>query len=513
MSGKRAIALIGFMAAGKTRAARAIATELGEPVLDTDVMIADRVGEPIRDFFEREGEGRFREVEEAAVLEALDGGAVVALGGGAVGSERVQAALGESIPVWCRVRESVAWQRAKGSGRPLAADRARFSALFAERLPVYERLARVTLPRGGEQTAKAAARWIATLRRNDGLRIAWARTNSAEYPVIVGVGAGGLPGEVGTPRVGERLFAVADPLALAGAAQLPTGCESVIEAAGGERSKTLQEAGRVLAELAAAGARRDDALLALGGGVVGDLVGFCAAVYQRGVPVIQVPTTLVGQVDSAIGGKTGVDLPAAKNYVGAFHQPAAVLADPGTLRSLPAAELAAGFAEVVKTALIAGGELWERVRAMDGSRVEQLETVIFECAEAKVAVVAEDERDAGGRAVLNLGHTVGHAIEAVTGYERYRHGEAVALGLLASLQLSGQTELRSEVADLLGSAGLPTSLDAAVSPKEIVTATGRDKKATASGLGFVLLRSPGQVEHGVEVEPADLLAAVEGLRE
>ena len=145
--------------------------------------------------------------------------------------------------------------------------------------------------------------------------------------------------------------------------------------------------------------------------------------------------------------------------------------------------------------------------------LEQLETVIFECAEAKVAVVAEDERDAGGRAVLNLGHTVGHAIEAVTGYERYRHGEAVALGLLASLQLSGQTELRSEVADLLGSAGLPTSLDAAVSPKEIVTATGRDKKATASGLGFVLLRSPGQVEHGVEVEPADLLAAVEGLRE
>lgn len=512
-SGKGAIALVGFMAAGKTRAARAIAAHLGEPLLDTDEMIADRVGEPIRDFFEREGEGRFREVEEAAVLEALDGGGVVALGGGAVGSERVQAALQESIPVWCRVRESIAWRRAKGSGRPLAADRERFSELFAERLPIYQSLARVTLPRGGEQTAKAAAPWIASLRQNDDLRIAWARTNSAEYPVIVGAGAAGLLDGSSTPRLGERLFAVADPLALAGAAQLPRGCERVIDAAGGERSKTLREAERVLAELTEAGARRDDALVAIGGGVVGDLAGFCAAVYQRGIPVVQVPTTLVGQVDAAIGGKTGVDLPAAKNYVGAFHQPAAVLSDPGALRSLPAEELAAGFAEVVKTALIAGGELWERVRAIDARRVEQLETVIFECAETKVAIVAEDERDGGRRTVLNLGHTVGHAIETVTGYERYRHGEAVALGLLASLQISGQTELRSEIAGLLDSAGLPTSLDAAVSPDEIVAATGRDKKATVSGLGFVLVRSPGHVDHGVQVAAADLLAAVEDLRE
>ena len=180
---------------------------------------------------------------------------------------------------------------------------------------------------------------------------------------------------------------------------------------------------------------RDDHVVALGGGVVGDLAGFCAATYQRGVPVVHVPTTLVAQVDSAYGGKTGVDLPEAKNYVGAYHQPAAVLVDPATLLTLPAPELASGYAEVVKTALIAGGSLWERVREGAGGAAQP--DVVLACARTKLAVVAADERDGGARQVLNLGHTVGHAIETVTGYERYRHGEAVGLGLLAALRLSG----------------------------------------------------------------------------
>jgi shikimate kinase/3-dehydroquinate synthase len=512
VSGERAIALVGFMAAGKTRAARAIAGELGEPFVDTDRMIADRLGEPIADFFHREGEARFREIEEATVLEALGQGGVVALGGGAVGSERVREALATTVPVWCRVREEVAWKRAEGSGRPLASDRERFSALFAERAPIYERLARLVLPGDGDQTPSQAAGWIARLRGNDALRIAWARTASAEYPVVVGAGAGAMIGDAGAPRVGRRLFAVVDPRALEGTAELPPGCAERIEVPGGESSKTLAEAGRVLGELARAGARRDDAVVAVGGGVVGDLAGFCAAVYQRGIPVIQVPTTLVGQVDAAIGGKTAVDLPEAKNYVGAYHQPAAVLSDPATLASLPPEEIAAGFAEVVKTALIAGGDLWERVRRLSGPRPDQLETVIFDCALTKLDVVAADERDSGRRAVLNLGHTVGHAIETATGYRRYRHGEAVALGLLAALRLSGTDELRAEVAELLSGAGLPTELDRAIDPGEVAAATARDKKATAAGLGFVLVRGPGEVEHGVAVAPADLLAAVEDLR-
>src|ERR1019366_3207260 len=220
----------------------------------------------------------------------------------------------------------------------------------------------------------------------------------------------------------------------------------------GERYKTLASAERVWRELVDAGMTRADHVVVLGGGVVGDLAGFCAATYQRGVPVVQIPTTLVAQVDSAYGGKTGVDLPDGKNYVGVYHQPAGVLVDPATLATLPAAELSAGYAEVIKTALIAGGTLWERIaadRPID-------DHVIFDCARCKLAIVGEDERDEGPRQVLNLGHTVAHAIETVTDYRRYRHGEAVGLGLLAALELSGADDLRVQVRELLEAHGLPT---------------------------------------------------------
>ena len=163
--------------------------------------------------------------------------------------------------------------------------------------------------------------------------------------------------------------------------------------------------------------------------MVGDLAGFCAATYQRGVPVVQVPTTLVAQVDSAFGGKTGVDLPEAKNYVGAYHQPAGVLVDPATLETLPTSELPRGVRRGIEDGDDRRGELWERI----AGRVPIDDEVIFGCARCKLAIVAADERDEGRRQVLNLGHTVGHAIETATGYGRYRHGEAVGLGLLAAL--------------------------------------------------------------------------------
>jgi shikimate kinase/3-dehydroquinate synthase len=249
----------------------------------------------------------------------------------------------------------------------------------------------------------------------------------------------------------------------------------------------------------------DDHVAALGGGVVGDLAGFCAAVYQRGVPVVQVPTTLVAQVDSAYGGKTGVDLPEGKNYAGAYHQPAAVLADTALLATLPDAELAAGWAEVVKTALIAGGTLWARVR---GGQAGADRDTVLACARTKLGVVAQDERDSGRRQALNLGHTVGHAIETATGYARYRHGEAVGLGLLAALRLSGAPELREEVADLLAARGLPTSLDPAVDRDAVLAAVQRDKKRRGGRVGFVLVEAPGDVRVGVGVADADLRAAV-----
>jgi shikimate kinase / 3-dehydroquinate synthase len=275
----------------------------------------------------------------------------------------------------------------------------------------------------------------------------------------------------------------------------------------GEEHKTLASVERLLRGLAAAGMDHDDHVVALGGGVVGDVAGFCAALYQRGVRVVQVPTTLVAQVDSAYGGKTGVDLPEGKNYAGAYHQPAGVVVDPSTMATLPQAELASGWAEVIKTALIAGGRLWERVRA--GAPLDR--DLVLACARTKLAVVASDERDAGRRQTLNLGHTVGHAIETATGYRRYRHGEAVGLGLLAALRLSGQAQLRAEVAELLAARGLPTTLDG-VDADAVVAATARDKKRRRGRVGFVLVEAPGDVRPGRPVPDGELRAAVAELQ-
>ena len=277
------------------------------------------------------------------------------------------------------------------------------------------------------------------------------------------------------------------PRCTPGASPTPPG---LVEVPPGEEHKTLATAERVWHALVAQGATRADHVVALGGGVVGDLAGFCAATYQRGVAVVQVPTTLVAQVDSAYGGKTGVDLPEAKNYVGAYHQPIAVLTDPALLATLPAPELAAGYAEVVKTALIAGGALWDRVAA--GAPID--DDVIVGCVRTKLRVVAADERDGGARQALNLGHTVGHAIETATGYARYRHGEAVGLGLLAALRLSGQDALRELVEGLLAQAGLPTRLDG-VDAAAVAEATARDKKRTGEAVPYVLVRGAGARHH------------------
>jgi shikimate kinase/3-dehydroquinate synthase len=271
----------------------------------------------------------------------------------------------------------------------------------------------------------------------------------------------------------------------------------------------MAEAEGVLRELARAGMSREDHLVALGGGVVGDLAGFCAHTYQRGVPVVQIPTTLVAQVDSAYGGKTGVDLPEGKNYAGAYHLPAAVIADTATLSSLPQEELRAGFVEALKTGLLAGGALWETVRSIESIDPGGLDDVVFACARYKCEIVAADERDAGLRAVLNLGHTVGHAIEAASGYSRYRHGEAIGLGLLAALRLSDAAELRSEVEAILSRHGLPVQLDPAIDPGAVLAALERDKKRTARGVAFVLLSTPGEPRVGQFLDPAKVRAAVE----
>jgi shikimate kinase/3-dehydroquinate synthase len=428
---------------------------------------------------------------------------VVSLGGGAVTSERVRALLARHTVVLLDVDLETAWRRAGNKRRPLARDRGRFTALHDERQPLYESLADAVLLDSSRDEVRKGVQALRTLSRAPSeTKLLWAAAASGSYPVYVGEG---LVGSGFWPVPGRR-FVITDEEV--GARYRVKDAAAELSMPPGEEHKTLATVERLLRDLATAGMDHDDHVVALGGGVVGDLAGFCAAVYQRGVKVVQVPTTLVGQVDSAYGGKTGVDIPEGKNYAGAYHQPSAVLVDPATLATLPQGELAAGWAEVIKTALIAGGPLWERVRG--GAALDR--DLILACARTKLAVVAGDERDAGRRQVLNLGHTVGHAIETVTGYRRYRHGEAVGLGLLAALELSGQAALRAEVAALLDARGLPTTLDRAVEPGAVVAATRRDKKRRGGRVGFVLVESPGDVRPGRPVEEGELRRAVAELR-
>jgi len=503
----RKLVLIGFMGAGKSTAARSAADALGTETFDVDRVIEDRAGRSIQQIFTEQGEAVFRELEERTTLELLDDRTVhvVALGGGALASDTVRAALTDHIVMWLDVALDTAWGRVAGSGRPLARDRASFEALYAQREPVYAGLADVIVP--GDRLESIPEVLDAIKGVPDGAKVLWAASASADYPAYIGSGLV-TDNQFWPATVAGRRFLVTD----GNVARLYG--EAIDSAAGrvlimpGEQSKTVAHADIVWTELASAGMTREDIVVALGGGVVGDLAGFCAATYQRGVGYVQVPTSLVAQVDSAYGGKTGVDLAVAKNYVGAYHQPAAVIADPQVLRSLPPAELASGYAEVVKTALIAGGGLWERVRSgADPTSPE----VIVACVRTKLRVVEHDERDAGLRQVLNLGHTVGHAIETVTGYARYRHGEAVGLGLLAALRLSGLDQLRAEVADLLAARGLPTQLQEA-DPDAVVMATARDKKRVGEGpVPFVLLEAPGKLRTGCAVEPRALIDAVREL--
>jgi shikimate kinase/3-dehydroquinate synthase len=528
-----ALVLIGFMGAGKSTVASELARALGSEAYDSDAMLEARLGKTVAEAFADAapeqsgvasaaasqratalagppaaaaapaGEMAFRAREEELVCELLAQaapGTVLALGGGSVLSERVRRALERHVVVLLHVDPQEAWRRVSAAQagtegapkRPLAQDRESFVALYEQRLPLYEELADAHLPPfapGGAARALAGLRVLALLPV--GTRMVWAASRSGEYPVLIG---SGLLEHARAPQLLEawslgassRAFCVSDehvaPLYGARVGDVAR----TVTIPPGEQHKSLACAERVWEGLLAGGMTRADHLLALGGGVVGDLAGFCAATYQRGVPVVQVPTTLLAQVDSAYGGKTGVDLPHAKNYVGAYHQPAGVLADLDTLATLPPAELAAGWVEVLKTALIAGGALWRRV--LEGAETDA--RTIAACARVKLQIVAEDERD-----------------EAASGYARYRHGEAVGLGLLAALRLSGRAELRSQVQELLATRGLPVKLEG-VEVEDVIDALARDKKRTGDRVPFVLLEAPGRVRSGCVLSSSEVASAV-----
>jgi 3-dehydroquinate synthase len=286
----------------------------------------------------------------------------------------------------------------------------------------------------------------------------------------------------------------------------------------GEASKSMTQVTEVCREMLRAGLDRKSFLVALGGGVVGDLAGFAAAIFQRGIPCVQIPTTIVSQVDSSVGGKTGVNTPEGKNLLGAFHQPQLVIADVATLDSLPEREFNEGFAEIIKHAAIRDASLLDLVEAKSSIREHLVELVARNVA-IKAAVVEEDERETTGtRALLNFGHTIGHGIEAAGGYGRFLHGEAISLGLVAATRLSVEKSgLDSAAGDRILAAlttyGLPTALAEDVPDDAILSAMGRDKKFEAGQIRFVLLKSLGEAFVSDAVTQRELETTLAGLRE
>ena len=276
-------------------------------------------------------------------------------------------------------------------------------------------------------------------------------------------------------------------------------CETLV-LPDGERFKTLATVETIYDKLLTGRHSRATTLVALGGGVIGDMVGFAAATYQRGVKFIQVPTTLLSQVDSSVGGKTGVNHPLGKNMIGAFYQPAAVFADIGALATLPSREYGAGLAEVIKYGLIADPEFYrwlgERVAAIGARDQEVLTEIVYRCCRSKASVVESDEREAGIRAILNLGHTFGHAIETAQGYGGLLHGEGVAVGMVMGAELSrregwltpGEVE---ELRDLLAALGLPVTVPPAMTPQAFLDAMAVDKKVVDGRIRLVLLKAVG----------------------
>jgi 3-dehydroquinate synthase len=294
---------------------------------------------------------------------------------------------------------------------------------------------------------------------------------------------------------------------------------AVVEVPDGEAAKTLAVAERCWEALLDAGLDRTSAVLALGGGAVGDLAGFVAATYMRGVPLVQLPTTVVAQVDSAIGGKTAIDHPRAKNLIGAFHQPRLVLADPTTLLTLPEREYRSGLAEVVKHGIVLDAAYFEDVEAsvapLLARELATLERIVAGSCRLKAAVVERDEREAELRAVLNYGHTVGHALEVTTAYARWTHGEAVALGIVAEARLAGrlgiaapETVQRQE--RLLAALGLPTEAPG-IDSESVVAALARDKKARDGRVPFVLAPALGTFRLVFDVPVPEIQAAVASL--
>jgi len=521
----RNIVIIGFMGTGKSKVGLEVARRLGREFVDMDTLIEERVGMTIPEMFARRGEGFFRQQERQLCQElAKRRGLVIATGGGALIPEENRQTLGTSGLLVCLTCDvsGILRRLAQAEDRPLldgADRRERIETLLAQRREAYSRIAH-QIDTTGLTVEEVAERVIELLKSEAVVEKIAVRTPTGSYEIRLGEGLlarvgelarqqglGGRAALVTNPTVGD-LYASTVVKSLRKAGLEPIICQ----VPDGEAYKTLDTVSSLYDQFIACGLDRYGAVLALGGGVIGDVAGFAAATYMRGVPLVQLPTTLLAMVDASIGGKVAVDHAQGKNLIGAFKQPELVVIDPLALTTLDEAETQSGWAEVIKAGVIGSPSLFKHLEERGD---EPSLPVIAEAVRVKVAIVEEDPYESGRRAVLNLGHTFGHALELLSGFT-LRHGEAVSIGMVAATRTAVALGLCDEMVEgrlaaLLRRFGLPTRYEDH-EPREIWEAMATDKKKQGKKLRFVLPRAIGQVVVTDQVPKAVILEILERLR-
>ncbi len=527
------IILTGFMGTGKTSVGRILAERTGRKFVDTDELIVEKTGLAIAEIFSQEGEAAFRRLEASLAYELADSQNIVIATGGRLMLDPLNALLlgrtGIIICLRAQPEDILARLDEDLIRRPLldVPDPAeRIRQLLDDREVAYAQFHRIdTTGKGINQVALIVLELVDQLVREskwpaDLVIQLKVRHPSGSYQISVGhdllarfeqfCPVSGPAAVISDSNVGPLYEHKIDGLNRATTIVIPAG----------ETHKNLETVRQIYPRLIDARLDRQSTVVALGGGVIGDISGFVAATYLRGIGFVQCPTTLLSMVDASVGGKTGVDLPEGKNLVGAFKQPLAVVADLGTLETLPEADLAAGMAEVVKHGLIASPRLLDRIstwqRSENSGGDEDLQALIVEAIMIKRDVVEADPFEAGRRKVLNLGHTLGHAIEHVSDY-RIRHGEAVAIGLAGAIRLSialgyCRPGLGRRIEGMLQSLNLPTRFPADLSLEAIKTVMGRDKKKSGDKLQFILIRDVGDVFITDDVPEALVLQTLKELR-
>ncbi len=528
----RTLWLVGMMGAGKSAVGIRLAQRLGRAFIDTDALVEDVAGKSVAAIFADEGEPSFRALERAAIERVAGRPAIVALGGGAIAQPGAVARLAASgTIVYLRAHpETLLARIGDARGRPLlagldAAGRlARMRELLRAREAEYARAARVVDVDEGNVDAVAdrvlQALGDAGEQQGRAMRTVQVPLGDRSYAIRIGVDildqAGAAIAEssgarravvITVPEVGRRYGARLERSLRAAGIQ-----SRRVVVADGERSKNLRVVARLYEALLDFDADRGTAVVALGGGVVGDLAGFLAATFLRGVPFVQVPTTMLAMADASVGGKVAVDLPRGKNLVGAFHQPRLVWMDVATLQSLPRRQRANGLVEVIKHGVIRDGALFERFER-DIERVLDLEAgptldVLERSCQIKAEVVAQDEREADLRMILNFGHTLAHAIETLLGFRKLLHGEAVAIGMVFAARRSealglAPTGVADRIESLLQRAGLPTE-PPDLPRRAYLDALRVDKKRRDEHVRFIAVRGIGKAEI-ISLTPAEIL--------